>query len=167
MKHVTFSSLNSWTWLLSQQCMHPIGKWRIWQYQGFCQAVCMYCLLKSIMDYTTSCEFFNCRNKIVTLLTEQNQSLGIPPFCCLNLQFYTLPNDNALQKVSPYSSLSMCKERINLSEWNIPKYCSSLRSRAEKSFIKGEKLFTKRKFDHFSADDSRPTMEKDKDKQKL
>ena len=43
---------------------------------------CMYvhCLLKSIMDYTTSCEFFNCRNKIVTLLTEQNQSLGIPPF---------------------------------------------------------------------------------------
>ena len=38
---------------------------------------------------------------------------------------------------------------------------------AEKSFINGEKLFTKRKFDHFSADDSRPTMEKDKDKQKL
>ena len=89
MKHVTFSSLNSWTWLLSQQCMHPIGKWRIWQYQGFCQAVCMYCLLKSIMDYTTSCEFFNCRNKIVTLLTEQNQSLGIPPFLTVSTCSFT------------------------------------------------------------------------------
>ena len=40
-------------------------------------------------------------------------------------------------------------------------------ARVQKNHLSREKLFTKRKFDHFSADDSRPTMEKDKDKQKL
>ena len=54
-------SMSRWTWLLKTcstfKCMHRIGKWRIWQCHSCTHKVFAKVYpLRSINDYTTSCE---------------------------------------------------------------------------------------------------------------